>query len=58
MKQYLLGIDVGTTGTKTMLFCTDGQLCGHAYRPYAMENPRWAIASRMRRIGGRQFARR
>ena len=39
MKQYLLGIDVGTTGTKAMLFCTDGQLCGHAYRPYAMHNP-------------------
>lgn len=39
MKQYLLGIDVGTTGTKTLLFSTDGQLLGHAYRPYALHSP-------------------
>lgn len=39
MEQYLLGIDVGTTGTKTLLFKTDGTLMGHAYRPYAMHTP-------------------
>lgn len=39
MKQYLLGIDVGTTGTKTLLLSTDGIVLGHAYRPYAIENP-------------------
>lgn len=39
MKQYLLGIDVGTTGTKTLLFSTDGELLGHAYRGYNMYNP-------------------
>ena len=39
MKQYLLGIDVGTTGTKTLLFCSDGELIGHAYRPYEMRTP-------------------
>ena len=39
MKKYLLGIDVGTTGTKTLLFSTDGQLLGHAYRGYEMYNP-------------------
>jgi hypothetical protein len=39
MKQYLLGIDVGTTGTKTLLFGTDGELLGHAYRPYATNIP-------------------
>ena len=39
MKQYLLGIDVGTTGTKTLLFSTDGELLGHAYRGYEMSNP-------------------
>ena len=39
MKQYLLGIDVGTTGTKTLLFSSDGELLGHAYRPYALSNP-------------------
>ena len=36
MKQYLLGIDVGTTGTKTLLFSADGELLGHAYRGYDM----------------------
>ena len=39
MKRYLLGIDVGTTGTKTLLFCEDGKLLGHAYRPYGLSNP-------------------
>ena len=39
MKQYLLGIDVGTTGTKTLLFSADGELLGHAYRGYDMYNP-------------------
>ena len=39
MKQYLLGIDVGTTGTKTLLFSADGELLGHAYRPYALHTP-------------------
>ncbi len=40
MKQYLLGIDVGTTGTKAMLFSADGEVCGHAYRPYALSSPK------------------
>jgi len=39
MKRYLLGIDVGTTGTKTLLFSAEGQLLGHAYRGYKMYNP-------------------
>lgn len=39
MSKYLLGIDVGTTGTKTLLFCTDGQLLAQAYRPYPMHTP-------------------
>ena len=40
MNQYLLGIDVGTTGTKTLLFRADGVLIGHAYRPYGMQTPK------------------
>lgn len=39
MKQYLLGIDVGTTGTKTLLFSADGDLIGHAYRGYPLSTP-------------------
>ena len=39
MKKYLLGIDVGTTGTKTLLFRADGQLIGHAYEAYPLLTP-------------------
>ena len=37
--KYLLGIDVGTTGTKALLFRQDGKLMGQAYRDYPMSNP-------------------
>ena len=37
--RYLLGIDVGTTGTKTLLFRQDGKLLGHAYRAYETKSP-------------------
>lgn len=39
MAQYLLGIDVGTTGTKTLLFSAEGTLLGHAYRAYPTATP-------------------
>ena len=39
MAAYLLGIDVGTTGTKTLLFSAEGQLIRQAYRPYPMHTP-------------------
>ena len=32
--KYLLGIDVGTTGTKSILFSEAGELIAGAYRPY------------------------
>jgi len=34
MTPYLLGIDVGTTGTKAMLFTDHGTAIAHAYRGY------------------------
>ena len=37
--KYLLGIDVGTTGTKTILFSDSGEPLRHAYRPYPTEHP-------------------
>lgn len=37
--KYILGIDVGTTGTKTLLFSTDGKLKGRAYRGYSLITP-------------------
>ena len=38
-KRYLIGVDLGTTGTKTMLFTSDGNCIGHAYRAYASQTP-------------------
>ena len=37
--KYLLGIDVGTTGTKTLLFSEKGELLGHAYQGYDLITP-------------------
>ncbi len=37
--KYILGIDVGTTGTKALLFRQDGLLMGHAYRGYPTATP-------------------
>lgn len=39
MEKYLLGIDVGTTGTKTMLFSENGSCIAHAYQGYATHTP-------------------
>lgn len=39
MEKYLLGIDVGTTGTKTMLFSENGSCIAHAYEGYVTHTP-------------------
>lgn len=39
MMKYLLGIDVGTTGTKTLLIGQNGQVLGSAYRSYPTDTP-------------------
>lgn len=39
MEKFLLGIDVGTTGTKTMLFSADGRYIRHAYEGYPTYTP-------------------
>lgn len=40
MERYLIGIDVGTTGTKALLFSESGKLLAHAYRGYPLSAPR------------------
>ena len=40
MKKYLLGIDVGTTGTKTLLFTEKGGFITKAYRDYPLSTPK------------------
>lgn len=37
--KYLLGIDVGTSGAKTLLFSESGDVLAHAYRAYPMYTP-------------------
>ena len=39
MNRYLIGIDVGTTGTKSMLFSETGRIIAHAYAEYPCQTP-------------------
>ena len=39
MTKYLIGIDVGTTGTKSMLISETGEIISHAYAGYTSETP-------------------
>lgn len=39
MKKYYLGCDIGTTGTKTMLFADDGTALGRGYQDYPLHTP-------------------
>ncbi len=45
MKQYLIGIDVGTSGTKSVLFDTEGNTVASATAEYPMAQPEngWAV---------------
>lgn len=40
MDVYLLGIDIGTTGAKTLLIRADGAQMWHAYMPYPLLTPK------------------
>ena len=44
MKDLLLGIDIGTTGTKCTFYSLDGSVAASAYREYPMlrPHPGWA----------------
>lgn len=44
MMSYLMGIDIGTSGTKTVLFDTEGRVVGSAFEEYPLSQPRpgWA----------------
>ena len=58
MEKYLLGIDVGTTGTKAMIFSLAGEALGTGYEEYICDYPRpnWVeqdaahLASAVRRV--------
>lgn len=39
-RKYLVGIDVGTTGTKTIVFNLEGQIVGSGYTEYACYYPK------------------
>jgi xylulokinase len=38
-KKFLLGIDIGTTGTKCTVYTGDGSVVAHAYEEYSMLHP-------------------
>lgn len=38
-ERYIIGIDIGTTGTKAILFGEDGTPVSHAYRGYTLSTP-------------------
>jgi len=38
-KRYLIGVDVGTTGTKALLFSQEGELIAQAYQAYPILTP-------------------
>jgi len=40
MRRYILAIDQGTTGTRTLLFDPNGKLCGHGYRTFRQHYPK------------------
>ena len=40
MAQYVMGIDVGTTGAKAIVFDSEGNVAGTGYKEYACEYPR------------------
>lgn len=40
MKKYLVGIDVGTTGTKTIIFNLKGEIVGSGYKEYPCYYPK------------------
>ena len=58
MEKYLLGVDVGTTGTKAMVFGLSGDAVGTGYEEYICDYPRpnWVeqdaalLASAVRRV--------
>ncbi|NLF56745.1 MAG: hypothetical protein GX580_03810, partial [Candidatus Hydrogenedens sp.] len=39
MSRYLIGVDVGTTGTKSMLISEEGRVVAHAYEGYPCHTP-------------------
>ncbi|MDR1133090.1 MAG: hypothetical protein LBL05_02955 [Synergistaceae bacterium] len=40
MAEYVMGIDVGTTGTKAMVFDMSGGIVGKGYREYKLDEPK------------------
>ena len=61
-KRYLVGIDIGTSGTKSVLFDTDGNAVASAFEDYTMAQPAngwaeqapekwwWAVCVTLRKI--------
>ncbi len=48
---YVIGVDCGTSGTKTVLFREDGTVMASATIEYPMYQPKTAMQNRIRRTG-------
>ena len=55
-KNYLLGIDIGTSACKVAVFDRNGQVMAYANGDYPVYYPREDGFSRIRRNGGRLCA--
>ena len=50
-KNYLLGIDIGTTGTRSLVINEDGSIIGSAVKEYPLYTPQtWVGWARTRRL--------
>ena len=50
---YLLGVDIGTSGTKTVLFDEQGNALASALQEYPMYQPKNGWAEQIQKTGGR-----
>jgi Sugar (pentulose and hexulose) kinases len=55
---YLIGADIGTSGTKCVLFDEAGNTVSSALSEYGLSQPKTDGQNKIRLIGGTPFARR
>ncbi len=54
--QYLVGIDIGTSGCKVALFAADGTVLFQGTKSYTTYYPMRGTPSKIRRTGGARYA--
>jgi len=54
---YLLGIDIGTSGTKGLLMDREGKIYARAGREYSINIPQLGWAEQTLKCGGKELSR-